>query len=94
MVTENISRGGVLLRLDTGSMAPPRLEPGRLVTVEIQLPVHHAFGGKCMHCQGSVARVSPGAAGILHVAVRVLRMEFRASRIEAGMQSPVTQVVM
>ena len=92
MVTENISRSGILLRLDIGSAEG--LEPGRLVTVEIQLPVHHAFGGKCMHCQGSVARASSSAAGILHVAVRVLRMEFRASRIEARMQSPVTQVVM
>jgi hypothetical protein len=76
--TENISRGGLLIGWsgDQVSPAPPAI--GQIVTVEIELPAHHGFGQKCIHCQGTVIRVvQPGEDGA-HVALRVNYMDFRS----------------
>ena len=77
MVTENISRTGILLAWDGGSPAAPAPQPGQMVTVDIELPAHHGFGRKCIHCQAAVVRVDPGAAGVARVGLRVNYMKFR-----------------
>src|ERR1041385_4002607 len=57
-VTENISRSGLLL-LWNGKQNGSRLpRVGDLITMDIELPVHHDFPTKCIHCQGTVVRVS------------------------------------
>jgi c-di-GMP-binding flagellar brake protein YcgR len=79
MTTENISRSGILVAWDTGPDGPLP-EVGRLVTVDIELPAHHGFGRKCIHCQGVVVRVSRPESGLPRVALSVNYMKFRAFR--------------
>ena len=76
MVTENISRTGVLLVWPAGPQAgaPPRV--GQLVTVDIELPADHGFGPKCIHCQAVVVRVVPSSNDGPRVALSVNYMKF------------------
>ena len=78
MHTENISRRGLLIawRGEGGGPRPP--EVGQIVAVEIELPAHHEFGQKCMHCEGIVARVSEADGECAYVALRVNYMAFRS----------------
>ena len=78
MYTENISRSGVLIwwRGDGQPLGPPAM--GQIVTIEIELPANHGFGRKCMHCQGTVLRVSAPEPDAYLVALRVNYMDFRS----------------
>ena len=78
MNTENISRTGILIgwrSLDTNLPLPA---PGQIITVEIELPAHHGFGQKCIHCQGLVMRVAGNDPDCPKVALRVNYMDFRS----------------
>ncbi len=48
------------------------------MTVEVELPVYHGFGRKCIHCQAEVVRVTPGDLEGVRVALSVNYMKFRA----------------
>lgn len=74
MYTENLSRSGMLVLWD----APILPRPGQFVTVEVELPVHHGFGRKCILCQAEVVRATRGAGGEARVALSVNYMKFRA----------------
>jgi hypothetical protein len=78
MRTENMSRNGLLIgwMTENGAVPPPGL--GQMVTVEIELPAHHGFGPKCIHCQGAVIRVSNENPDATTVALRLNYMDFRA----------------
>lgn len=78
MYTENISRSGMLVawRGETGSLPVPAM--GQIITVEVELPANHGFGQKCIHCQGTVMRVSDSGQGFPRVALRVNYMDFRS----------------
>jgi c-di-GMP-binding flagellar brake protein YcgR len=69
--TVNLSRGGMLIAWGDGLSPLPAL--GQMMTVEIELPVYHEFGQRCIHCQGTVVRIEGGK-----VALRVGYMDFRA----------------
>jgi hypothetical protein len=77
MYTENISRGGILIAWlgESAPLPPPLL--GQIVTVEVELPASHGFGARCIHCEGTVARVS-GLGGCPRVALCVNFMDFRS----------------
>jgi PilZ domain len=75
--TENISRSGLLIAWRADSAALPLPYVGQILTIEVELPANHGFGQKCIHCQGFVTRVTPGADGS-HVALRVNYMDFRS----------------
>jgi hypothetical protein len=79
MYTENISRTGILVvwRGDDDAVVPVPVD-GQVVTVEIELPANHGFGQKCIHCQGTVTRTSPGDGGYPRVALQVGYMDFRS----------------
>jgi hypothetical protein len=51
---------------------------GQIITVEIELPANHGFGQKCIHCQGTVVRVSNAGQDSPQVALRVNYMDFRS----------------
>ena len=78
MRTENMSRNGLLIgwTSETGAVPTPGL--GQIVTVEIELPAHHGFGPKCIHCQGAVIRVSNENPDTTTVALRLNYIDFRA----------------
>jgi hypothetical protein len=42
------------------------------------LPAAHGFGRKCIHCQGTVTRVTAPANEFPRVALRVNYMDFRS----------------
>lgn len=77
MYTVNISRGGLLIAWlgESAPLPPPVL--GQIVTAEVELPASHGFGPKCIHCEGTVARVSEHSDGPL-VALCVNFMDFRS----------------
>lgn len=76
--TENISRSGILVAWngDGAALPPPTLS--QILTIEIELPANHGFGQKCIHCQGTVTRVSPSEPDNHLVALRVNYMDFRS----------------
>jgi hypothetical protein len=78
MYTENMSRSGLLIawRGDGGPLPPPAL--GQILTVEIELPANHGFGQKCIHCQGTVARIAETDGDGPRVALLVNYMDFRS----------------
>ena len=51
---------------------------GQILTLELELPTNHGFGQKCIHCQGTVLRVTDSGRGYPLVALRVNYMDFRA----------------
>jgi len=78
-VTENMSRGDLLVSLGADQLSGPAPAVGDPLLVEIDLPANHAFGRKCMQCQTTVARLSKGPSGRLHVALRIHKMRFQNS---------------
>lgn len=86
MYVENMSRNGLLLawRSETGPVHPPAV--GQFVTVEVELPSNHCFGPKCIHCQGTVARVSLEDRECPRVAVQLNHMDFRSFTDRAAAQ--------
>ena len=77
MTTENISRSGIMVAWTGEGPAVAVPGVGQIVTVEIELPANHGFGQKCIHCQGTVTRVT-GAPESPNVALRVNYMDFRS----------------
>ena len=78
MYTENISRSGVLVAWCGEGVQVPLPAFGQIVTVEIELPAHHGFGQKCIHCQGTITRIVTGETESPRVALRVNYMDFRS----------------
>ena len=78
MFTENISRSGVLVAWCGDGVRIPVPVHGQIVTVEIELPANHGFGQKCIHCQGTVARIVGEANDGPRIALRVNYMDFRS----------------
>jgi hypothetical protein len=78
MSTENISRSGLLVSWRTDGSALPLPAMGQIVTVEVELPANHGFGQKCIHCQGSVTRISVADPDNPRVALQVNYMDFRS----------------
>ena len=75
--TENISRSGVLMGW-CGDPSLPLPLTGQIVTVDIELPDHHGFGQKCIHCQGMVIRVAHPQQDEARIALQVNYMDFRS----------------
>ncbi len=78
MVTENISRSGLLIAWRAENAPLPVPAVGQILTVEVELPANHGFGQKCIHCQGTVTRVADPASNSPHVALQVNYMDFRS----------------
>jgi c-di-GMP-binding flagellar brake protein YcgR len=78
MHTENISRSGVLIAWRGVETELPIPGMGQIVTVEIELPANHGFGQKCIHCQGTVMRITHSAEDFPLIALRVNYMDFRS----------------
>lgn len=75
-ITENISRGGILVSGVADRIMTELPKPGDLLTVDIELPANHSFGRRCMHCQVVVARVIVTEKGV-RLAFQVNQMQFR-----------------
>ena len=78
MSTENISRSGLLVAWRSEGAPLPLPAIGQIVTVEVELPANHGFGQKCIHCQGSVTRISVSDPDNPRVALQVNYMDFRS----------------
>jgi hypothetical protein len=78
MSTENISRSGLLVAWRSEGAQMPLPAIGQIVTVEVELPANHGFGQKCIHCQGSVTRISVAEPDNPRVALQVNYMDFRS----------------
>ena len=79
LYTENMSRSGLLVAWrgeTTGPLTLPAV--GQILTIEIELPVNHGFGQKCIHCQGTVMRVSGMDSECPKVALQINYMDFRS----------------
>jgi len=78
MYTENISRSGILIAWRGENSALPVPALGQIVTIEVELPANHGFGQKCIHVQGTVARISDSDHDCPRIALRVNYMDFRS----------------
>ena len=78
MYTENISRSGVFIAWRGVENELPLPSVGQIVTVEIELPANHGFGQKCIHCQGTVIRITTSEENFPLIALRVNYMYFRS----------------
>lgn len=78
MYTENISRSGVLVAWCGDGARVPVPAIGQIVTIEVELPANHGFGQKCIHCQGTVTRITGGDTDSPRIALRVNYMDFRS----------------
>jgi hypothetical protein len=76
-ITENMSRGGILVSWIADRMIAHLPKPGDLLTVDIELPANHSFGRRCMHCQVAVARVTTTDKGV-RLAFQVHQMQFKS----------------
>jgi c-di-GMP-binding flagellar brake protein YcgR len=76
--TENISRSGVLIAWRAVDGELPIPSTGQIITIEIELPDNHGFGQKCIHCQGTVMRITNSAESFPLIALRVNYMDFRS----------------
>jgi hypothetical protein len=87
MRTLNISRTGVLIAWRNESGSGPLPSVGQIVTVEVELPANHGFDPKCIHCQGTVARLALEDRDCPRVAVQLNFMDFRSSPASAVARS-------
>lgn len=71
-VTENISRGGVLIHWTAEPDIMPLPNSGDTIAVAVKLPL----GPRCLRCLGKVVRVSTTLDGPNSVAVEIRRMSF------------------
>lgn len=78
MYTENISRSGMLIAWRGVEAELPLPQVGQILTIDVELPANHGFEPKCIHCQGTVTRVSQVESECPRVAMRVNYMDFRA----------------
>jgi c-di-GMP-binding flagellar brake protein YcgR len=92
LYTENISRSGLLVAWRGEGSALPMPSIGQILTIEVELPVNHGFGQKCIHCQGTVTRISQDPENP-RVAMRVNYMDFRAFHDRLRMIDAQTPVV-
>ena len=83
MLTENISRDGMLLRWDDSGGRLPAV--GQMLIVEVDLPEQEGFEPRCIRCQTTVARVhAEPDATFTWVGLRIHAMDFRvAQRVAA-----------
>jgi len=97
MLTENISRDGMLLRWEDSSGRLPNV--GQMLIVEVELPEQAGFEQRCIRCQSTVARVhAESDATFTWVGLRIHAMDFRvaqaacAGREAAGCIGPGSRV--
>lgn len=87
MLTENISRDGMLLRWEDSARLP---RVGEMLIVEVELPEQEGFERRCIRCQATVARVNaePGST-FPWVGLRVHAMDFRVAQPAAARREPL-----
>ena len=77
-VTENMSRGDILILIAGDQAGGAMLCVGDPLIVEIDLPANHTFGRKCMQCQTTVVRVEKSQEGAARLALRIHKMRFQS----------------
>jgi len=89
MLTENISRDGMLLRWEDSSARLPHV--GEMLIVEVELLEQEGFDRRCIRCQTTVARVhaEPDAA-FTWVGLRIHAMDFRVAQGLSAIHQPVS----
>ncbi len=89
MLTENISRDGMLLRWEHAGGRLPNV--GEMLIVEVELPEQDGFERRCIRCQTTVARVhAEPAATFTWVGLRIHAMDFRVAQDEPVRREPVS----
>ena len=73
MLTENVSRNGILMRWVASVPLP---EVSRTLTLDIQLPENSDFGPRIMRCRATVVRVCSYPRHQPSVAFQIRNMRF------------------
>ena len=80
MLTENMSRDGMLLRWEDNGQRLPGV--GDMLIVEVELPEQEGFEPRCIRCQTTVARVhAETGATFTWVGLRIHAMDFRVAQV-------------
>lgn len=89
MLTENISRDGMLLRWEDPGTRLPNV--GEMLIVEVELPEQEGFERRCIRCQTTVARVHTDTdATFSWVGLRIHAMDFRVAQGLQAQREPVS----
>lgn len=89
MLTENISRDGMLLRWEETAGSCPNV--GEMLIVEVELPEQEGFERRCIRCQTTVARVHPEpGATFTWVGLHIHAMDFRVAQTVPAHSEPVS----
>jgi c-di-GMP-binding flagellar brake protein YcgR len=87
MLTENISRDGMLLRWENSGGRLPAV--GQMLIVEVELPERTGFEPRCIRCQTTVARVhAEPDATFTWVGLRIHAMDFRVAQSVSAQREP------
>jgi len=95
VLTENVSRTGILMRWNADSPLP---EVSRSMTLDVLLPENSDFGPRVMRCRATVIRITHQTGDHASVAFEVQNMRFiqprsRRSRDLAAMPAASSRVV-
>jgi hypothetical protein len=97
-ITENMSRGDILVLFEGDQPEESIPAVGDPLIVEIDLPANHTFGRKCMQCQTTVVRVMKAENGESRAALRIHKMRFQSCvefpGTDAGEQVSARSLVM
>jgi hypothetical protein len=89
MLTENISRDGMLLRWEVSGTRLPAV--GEMLIVEVELPEQEGFERRCIRCQTTVARLhAEPDATFTWVGLRIHAMDFRVAQGVSAHREPVS----
>jgi hypothetical protein len=77
VLTENVSRSGLLVRWMEGTPLP---KVGGKLTLDVQLPKNPEMDHRVMRCRATVVRVIPRVGAEHEVALRVHKMRFVAAK--------------
>jgi uncharacterized protein YaeQ len=83
MLTENISRDGMLLRWDSATLPVPKT--GDMLILEVELPEQQGFERRCIRCQATVVwRKQDEGAEFAWVGLQVHAMDFRVAQVSGS----------
>ena len=69
----------MLLSVQCSELSSQWIRVGLPATVEVELPVEHTLGARCIHCEGRVVRVDSDKEEV-QIALRFNNMSFRDAR--------------
>lgn len=76
MLTIKLEKTQGLLVMPAGDQAVLPQDAREPFTLDVELPVTHPFGRRCIHCQATLSCISKSENGMLEVGIAIHKMRF------------------